>query len=209
MAALTRINVELHIAGIHFDKEEWLGLIGVILMNPMEGLNSIKAAQQLMQAGVVPLLEDAAVWQLVLWRCKIDSKRGTISMTGKLSSTKYLKPPHEGTAVKVVRAAMSEHGVLNPPRFPILSSSQALSSDNASLTIPSTQASPSQTSKVSCRSNSSLPVAKCLRLSKSVAWYLDVSMQEDEEDENEDGDKDNLDIGMKDHPKVTEIGLLG
>ncbi|KAI6035910.1 hypothetical protein PISMIDRAFT_13393 [Pisolithus microcarpus 441] len=35
----------------------------------------------------------------------------------------------EGTAVKVVRAAMSECGVLNPPSVPDLSSSQALSSD--------------------------------------------------------------------------------
>ncbi|KAI6011191.1 hypothetical protein EDC04DRAFT_2905638 [Pisolithus marmoratus] len=68
-------------------------------------------------------------------------------------------------------------------------------------------------SKVSHRSDSSLPSAKHLRLSKSVARYLDVSMQEDDEDEdedeneNEDGDEDNLDIRVKNHPKVMEPTL--
>ncbi|KAI6004785.1 hypothetical protein EDD15DRAFT_2191560 [Pisolithus albus] len=115
----------------------------------------------------------------------------------------------EGTTVEVVRAAMSERGVLNPPSVPDLSSSQALSSDNASRTIPSTQASSSRTRRVSRRPDSSIQPTKRLRLSKSVARYLDVSAQEDEEDENEDGDEENLDIGMKDHPKVTEIGPSG
>ncbi|KAI6023075.1 hypothetical protein BKA83DRAFT_4125762 [Pisolithus microcarpus] len=193
MAALTRIDVKLHIAGIDFDEEEWLGLIGVILMNPMEGLHSIKAAQQLAQAGVVPLLEDAAVWQLVLrWEMQDRFEERYNFNHWKTIFDQVFEASHEGTAVEVVRAAMSEHGVLNPPSVPNLSSSQALSSG-----------------KVSCRSDSSLPAAKHLRLSKSMAQYLDVSMQEDEEDENEDGDKDNLDIGMKDHPKVMEIGLSG
>ncbi|KAI6011938.1 hypothetical protein PISMIDRAFT_16854 [Pisolithus microcarpus 441] len=34
-------------------------------------------------------------------------------------------------------------------------------------------------------------------------------MQEDEDDENEDGDQDNLDIGVENHPKVMEVGLSG
>ncbi|KAI6017236.1 hypothetical protein BKA83DRAFT_11099 [Pisolithus microcarpus] len=108
---------------------------------------------------------------------------------------------------------MSEHGVLNPPSVPDLSSSQALSSgdlvDNASCTIPSTQASSLQTRKVSRKSDSSLPPAKRARLSKSVAQYLDVSAREDEDDENEDGDQDNLDIGVENRPKVMEVGPLG
>ncbi|KAI5982199.1 hypothetical protein EDD15DRAFT_2203144 [Pisolithus albus] len=205
--ALTRIDVELHVVGIRFDAEEWLDLIEVILMNPMEGLNSIKAARQLAQG---PLLEDAGAWQLVLWwemqdrfkeRYKYDDWNTIFDQVFEAS--------REGTAVEVVRAAMSERGVLNPPSVPDISSSQALSSDNASRTIPSTQASSSWTRRVSRRPNSSVRPTKRLRLSKSVARYLDVSMQEDEEDENEDGDEENLDIGMKDHPKVTEIGPSG
>ncbi|KAI5994305.1 hypothetical protein EDC04DRAFT_2910559 [Pisolithus marmoratus] len=205
-AALTKIDVELHIAGIHFDTEEWLDLIEVILMNPTEGLNSIKAARQLAQAEVVPLLEDAAVWQLVLrWEMQDRFEERYKFDDWKTIFDQVFKASHKGTTVEVVRAAMSERGV------PDLSSSQALSSDNASHTIPSTQPSPLQTRKVSCRSDSSLPSAKHLRLSKSVDRYLDVSAQEDDEDENEDedGDEDNLDIGVKNHPKVTEVGLSG
>ncbi|KIK12367.1 hypothetical protein PISMIDRAFT_18789 [Pisolithus microcarpus 441] len=145
MAALTRIDVKLHIAGIDFDEEEWLGLIGVILMNPMEGLHSIKAAQQLAQAGVVPLLEDAAVWQLVL-RWVGDDSFSFDSFLQEMQDRfeerynfnhwktifdQVFEASHEGTAVEVVRAAMSEHGVLNPPSVPNLSSSQALSSEES------------------------------------------------------------------------------
>ncbi|KAI6019434.1 hypothetical protein PISMIDRAFT_11288 [Pisolithus microcarpus 441] len=185
MAALTKIDVELDIAGIPFDQEEWLDLI---------------------KAKVVPLLEDAAVWQLVLWwagddgfsfdsflqemqdrfkeRYKFDNWKTIFDQVFKASC--------EGTAVELVRAAMSEHGVLNPPSVPNLSSSQALSSG-----------------KVSRKSDSSLPPAKHARLSKSMARYLDVSTREDEDDENEDGDQDNLDIGVENHPKVTEVGPSG
>ncbi|KAI5984505.1 hypothetical protein EDD15DRAFT_2375158 [Pisolithus albus] len=217
--ALTRIDVELHVAGIRFDAEEWLDLIEVILMNPTEGLNSIKAARQLMQG---PLLEDAGAWQLALWWAGDDSfsfDSFLQEMQDRFKERyKYddwntifdqvFEASRKGTAVEVIRAAMSERGVLNPPSVPV-SSSQALSSDNASRTIPSTQASSLQTHKVSRRPNSPVQPTKCLRLSKSVARYLDVSAQEDEEDENEDGDEENLDIGMKDHPKVMEIGLSG
>ncbi|KAI6001472.1 hypothetical protein EDD15DRAFT_2361891 [Pisolithus albus] len=220
LVALTRIDVELHVAGIRFDAEEWLDLIEVILMNPTEGLNSIKAARQLAQG---PLLEDAGAWQLVL-RWAGDDSFSFDSFLQEMQDRfkeryKYddwntifdqvFEASREGTAVEVVRAAMSERGVLNPPSVPDLSSSQALSSDNASRTIPSTQASSSWTRRVSRRPDSSVRPTKRLRLSKSVARYLDVSAQEDEEDENEDGDEENLDIGMKDHPKVMEIGPSG
>ncbi|KAI6017297.1 hypothetical protein BKA83DRAFT_4128436 [Pisolithus microcarpus] len=226
-AALTKIDVELDIAGIPFDQEEWLDLIKVILMSPTEGLNSIKAARQLAQAKVVPLLEDAAVWQLVLRWAGDDSfsfdsflqeMQDRFKERYKFDDWKTIfdqvfEASREGTAVELVRAAMSERGVLNPPSVPDLSSSQALSSgdlvDNASRTIPSTQASSSQTRKVSHKSDSSLPPAKHARLSKSVAQYLDVSAREDEDDENEDGDQDNLDIGVENRPKVTEVGPSG
>ncbi|KAI5995900.1 hypothetical protein EDD15DRAFT_2195375 [Pisolithus albus] len=202
LVALTRIDVELHVAGIRFDAEEWLDLIEVILMNPTEGLNSIKAARQLMQG---PLLEDAGAWQLALWWAGDDSfsfDSFLQEMQDRFKERyKYddwntifdqvFEASRKGTAVEVVRAAMSERGVLNPPSVPV-SSSQALSSG-----------------RVSRRPNSPVQPTKCLRLSKSVARYLDVSAQEDEEDENEDGDEENLDIGMKDHPKVMEIGLSG
>ncbi|KAI6010025.1 hypothetical protein PISMIDRAFT_19130 [Pisolithus microcarpus 441] len=221
-AALTKIDVKLDVAGIPFDQEEWLDLIKVILMSPTEGLNSIKAAQQLTQAKVVPLLEDAAAWQLVLWWVGDDSfsfnsflqemqdrfKERYKFDDWKTIFNQVFKASHEGTAVELVRAAMSECGVLNPPSVPNLSLSQALSSgdlvDNASRTIPSTQASSSQTRKVSHKSNSSLPPAKHARLSKSMARYLDVSAWEDEDDENEDGDQDNLDIRVENCPKVME-----
>ncbi|KAI6009911.1 hypothetical protein BKA83DRAFT_4133142 [Pisolithus microcarpus] len=193
MAALTKIDVELDITGIPFDQEEWLDLI---------------------KAKVVPLLEDAAAWQLVLrWEMQDRFKERYKFDDWKTIFNQVFEASPEGTAVKLVRAAMSEHGVLNPPSVPNLSSSQALSSgdlvDNASHTIPSTQASSSQTRKVSYKSNSSLPPAKHARLSKSMAQYLDVSAQEDEDNENEDGDQDNLDIGVENHPKVTDVGPLG
>ncbi|KAI6017319.1 hypothetical protein BKA83DRAFT_4128456 [Pisolithus microcarpus] len=212
MAALTKIDVELDVAGIPFDQEEWLDLIKVILMSPTEGLNSIKAARQLAQAKVVPLLEDAAAWQLVLQEMQDRFKERYKFDDWKIIFDQVFEASREGTTVELVRAAMSERGVLNPPSVPDLSSSQALSSgdlvDNASCTIPSTQASSSQTRKVSRKSDSSLPPAKHARLSKSVAWYLDVSVQEDEDDENEDGDQDNLDIGVENRPKVTEVDLV-
>ncbi|KAI6029118.1 hypothetical protein PISMIDRAFT_17562 [Pisolithus microcarpus 441] len=206
MAALTKIDVELDVAGIPFDQEEWLDLIKVILMSPTEGLNSIKAARQLAQAKVVPLLEDAAAWQLVLQWAGDDSfsfdsflqeMQDRFKERYKFDDWKTIfdqvfEASREGTTVELVRAAMSECGVLNPPSVPDLSSSQALSSG-----------------KVSRKSNSSLPLAKCARLSKSMAQYLDVSAWEDEDNENEDGDQDNLDIRVENHPKVMEVGLSG
>ncbi|KAI6016835.1 hypothetical protein PISMIDRAFT_18740 [Pisolithus microcarpus 441] len=200
MAALTKIDVELDIAGIPFDQEEWLDLI---------------------KAKVVPLLEDAAAWQLVLWWAGDNSfsfdsflqeMQDRFKERYKFNDWKTIfdqvfEASREGTTVKLVRAAMSEHGV------PDLSSSQALSSgdlvDNASCTIPSTQASSSQTRKVSRKSDSSLPPAKRARLSKSMARYLDVSTWEDEDNENEDGDQDNLDIRVENCPKVMEVGPSG
>ncbi|KIK31368.1 hypothetical protein PISMIDRAFT_5835 [Pisolithus microcarpus 441] len=172
MAALTKIDVELDITGIPFDQEEWLDLI---------------------KAKVVPLLEDAAAWQLVLrWEMQDRFKERYKFDDWKTIFNQVFEASPEGTAVKLVRAAMSEHGVLNPPSVPNLSSSQALSSG-----------------KVSHKSNGSLPPAKHARLSKSMAQYLDVSVQEDEDNENEDGDQDNLDIRVENHPKVTDVGLLG
>ncbi|KAI6009900.1 hypothetical protein BKA83DRAFT_5835 [Pisolithus microcarpus] len=172
MAALTKIDVELDVTGIPFDQEEWLDLI---------------------KAKVVPLLEDAAAWQLVLrWEMQDRFKERYKFDDWKTIFNQVFEASPEGTAVKLVGAAVLECGVLNPPSVPNLSSSQALSSG-----------------KVSHKSNGSLPPAKHARLSKSMAQYLDVSVQEDEDNENEDGDQDNLDIRVENHPKVTDVGLLG
>ncbi|KAI6113207.1 hypothetical protein EDD16DRAFT_1709683 [Pisolithus croceorrhizus] len=222
MVALSKIDVELAITKIHFKPEEWLDLIKIILMNPTEGLDSIKAAQQLMQVKVVPLLEDAAAWQLVLWWAGDDSlsfnsflqeMQDTFKERYKFDDWKTIfdqvfEASCEGTAVKVVRAAMTENGVLNPPSVADLSS-QASSSDNVLHTLPSTRASSSQTCKVSHRSNGSLLPAKRSRLDKSIAQFLDVSMQEDDKDEDGNEDIDNLAIGVDCHSRVTEVGLLG
>ncbi|KAI6096785.1 hypothetical protein EDD16DRAFT_1714618 [Pisolithus croceorrhizus] len=205
MLALTNIDVELTITGIPFDEEEWLNLIRVILMNPTEGLDSIKAAQQLTQAKIVPLLEDAAAWQLVLQWAGDDSlpfdsflkeMQDRYKERYKFDKWKPIfdqvfEASHEGTAVEVVRAAMAEHGVLNPPSVPGFSS-QASSSG-----------------KLSCRPDGSPPPAKHPRLNWSVAQFLDVSAQDDEEEEDEDGDEDNLDIEADHHPRVAGAGPLG
>ncbi|KIK20566.1 hypothetical protein PISMIDRAFT_12853 [Pisolithus microcarpus 441] len=167
MAALTKIDVELDVTGIPFDQEEWLDLI---------------------KAKVAPLLEDAAAWQLVLWWEMQDRFKERYKFNDwKTIFDQVFEASCEGTTVELVRAAMSECGVLNPPSVPNFSSSQALSSG-----------------KVSRKSDSSLPPAKHARLSKSMAWYLDVSTWEDEDNENEDGDQDNLDIRVENCPKVME-----
>ncbi|KAI6023539.1 hypothetical protein BKA83DRAFT_4125093 [Pisolithus microcarpus] len=129
MVALSKIDVELAITKICFEPEEWLDLIKIILMNPTEGLDSIRAAWQLMWVKVVPLLEDAAAWQLVLQWAGDDSlsfdsflqeMQDTFKERYKFNDWKTIfdqvfKASHEGTTVEVVRAAMTEHGVLNPP----------------------------------------------------------------------------------------------
>ncbi|KAI6117939.1 hypothetical protein F5141DRAFT_1211752 [Pisolithus sp. B1] len=177
MLALTNIDVKLTVMGIPFNEEEWLALIRVILMHPTEGLNSIKAAWQLAQAKIVPLLEDAAAWQFKE-RYKFNEWKFIFNEVFEVS--------HKGTTVEVVRAAMAEHGVLNPPSVPGLSS-QASSSG-----------------KLSCRPDSSPPPAKHPKLNWSVAQFLNASTQDDEEEEDEDGDEDNLDIEVDHCPRVAE-----
>ncbi|KAI6106018.1 hypothetical protein EV401DRAFT_1892860 [Pisolithus croceorrhizus] len=127
MVALTKIDVELAIVGIPFDQKEWLDLMEPIMMNPTEGLNSIKNAWQLMQVKMNPLLEDPTAWQYNFdeWRTVFDQ---------------VFKASHEGTTIEVVRAAMTEHGVLDHPSVHDLSL-QPSSLANVSHTFPSTQAS--------------------------------------------------------------------
>ncbi|KAI6096462.1 hypothetical protein F5141DRAFT_1067711 [Pisolithus sp. B1] len=59
--------LEQYTRGIPFDQELWLDFMGVILLDPAEGLNSIKAAQRLTQAKTNPLLDNPATWQLHPW----------------------------------------------------------------------------------------------------------------------------------------------
>ncbi|KAI6118135.1 hypothetical protein F5141DRAFT_1212004 [Pisolithus sp. B1] len=202
--ALTKIDVELAVTGIPFDQEAWLDLTEVILMKPTEGLNSIKTAWQLVQAKMVPLSSLQEMENRFKERYKLEDWKTIFDQVFKASC--------EGTAAEVVRAAMAEYGVLNPPSVPDLSfqaSSSGDLADNVSCTAPSTLASSLPTCKLSHRSDGSPPPAKCPRLNWSVAQFLDVSTQDDEEDESEDGGEDNLDIKVDHHPRVMEIGPSG
>ncbi|KAI6139772.1 hypothetical protein BKA82DRAFT_27026 [Pisolithus tinctorius] len=74
---LFNVEIELAVAGITFKLEEWIDLIDIIILNLKGiGINAIKAVWELTQAkvvSVVPLLEDAATWQLVLHWATDDS----------------------------------------------------------------------------------------------------------------------------------------
>ncbi|KAI6144104.1 hypothetical protein BKA82DRAFT_32604 [Pisolithus tinctorius] len=107
-------------------------------------INAIKAAQELAQAKVVqvvPLLEDAATWQLVLHWATDDSlsftnflmemeKFGNRYQFNKWKSTfnQVFEVSWEGTAVEVIRAAMAEHGIIEPSCACNASPAQASSS---------------------------------------------------------------------------------
>ncbi|KAI5988225.1 hypothetical protein F5J12DRAFT_786916 [Pisolithus orientalis] len=192
---LFNIKIELAVAGIAFKLEEWLDLIKIIILNlGGMGINAIKAAWELKQAKVapvVPLLEDAATWQLVLCWATDDSLSFSIFLTEmekfgnryqfdkwKSIFDQVFEASWEGTTVEVIRAAMAEHGVIKP------------------------------SSRSSCRSHHSLHPAKHPRMSTSASQYLDISAQEDEEDKEEDKE-DELDNEVDCHPRVTMIAPSG
>ncbi|KAI5988430.1 hypothetical protein EDD15DRAFT_2371476 [Pisolithus albus] len=114
MVALTKINVELHLVGLKF------------LLDPTEGLNSIKTAWQLTQVTTNPLLADPAAWRLVLQWATNDNLSFTdllTEMVGKIKDRykfnewktnfdQVFKASHNGTTIEVVRAAMTEHSTL-------------------------------------------------------------------------------------------------
>ncbi|KAI6015762.1 hypothetical protein PISMIDRAFT_10306 [Pisolithus microcarpus 441] len=142
MVTLTKIDLELHLAGLKFEQQQWLDFMGVTLLDPAEGLNSIKMAQELMQEKTNPLLEDPAAWQLVLqWAAdnNLSFTNFLTEMEGKFQDRykfnewktifdQVFKASRDGTTIEVVRAAMTKHGVLNRPSVQDLSL-QASSSD--------------------------------------------------------------------------------
>ncbi|KAI6037345.1 hypothetical protein PISMIDRAFT_18184 [Pisolithus microcarpus 441] len=160
MVALTKINVKLHLTGLKFEQQQRLNFMGAILLDPTEGLNSIRTAWQLAQAKTNPLLEDCAAWQLVLQWVADDNLSFPNFLTEMQSNFKdrykfdkwktifdqVFKASCNGTAVEVVRAAMTECGVLDRPSVHDLSL-QASSSADISPTRPSRQASSSQPHK--------------------------------------------------------------
>ncbi|KIN98783.1 hypothetical protein M404DRAFT_31100 [Pisolithus tinctorius Marx 270] len=189
---LFNVEIKLAVAGITFKLEEWIDLIDIIILNLKGvGINAIKAVWELAQAKVVtvvPLLEDAATWQLVLRWAADDSLSFANFLTEmekfgdryqfdewKSIFDQVFEVSREGTAVEVVRAAMAEHGIVEP------------------------------SSKSLCRSHRSLHPAKRPRMSKSASRYLDISAQENEEDEEED----ELDDEANRCPRVTEIPPSG
>ncbi|KAI6148025.1 hypothetical protein BKA82DRAFT_4015093 [Pisolithus tinctorius] len=153
---------------------------------------------------VVPLLEDAATWQLVLRWAADDSLSFANFLTEmekfgnryqfdewKSIFDQVFEASREGTAVEVVRAAMAERGVVEP---------------SSARDAPPAQASSSR--KSSRRSHRSLCPAKRPRMSKSASRYLDISARENEEDE-EDEEEDELDDEANHCPRVTEIPPSG
>ncbi|KAI6101119.1 hypothetical protein EDD16DRAFT_1526016 [Pisolithus croceorrhizus] len=122
MTALTKIDVKLYVAGIPFIQGEWLDLMEVIVMNGSDGLNFIKAAQQLMQ--------DSTMWQVVLQWAADDTfsfDDFLMEMADKFKEryrfdnwkaifNQVFEASHKGTTVEVVRAAMAQCGVLDCPR---------------------------------------------------------------------------------------------
>ncbi|KAI6141290.1 hypothetical protein BKA82DRAFT_4018881 [Pisolithus tinctorius] len=114
----------------------------------------------------------------------------------------------EGTAVEVVRAAMAEHGVVEPSSAHDAPPAQASSSRDVSHVVLSPQAPSSQTRKSLCRSHCSLHPAKRPRMSKSTSQYLDISAQENKEDK-EDKEEDKPDDKANHCPRVTKIALSG
>lgn len=220
MVALTKIDVELHLAGLKFEQEQWLDFMGAILLDPAEGLNSIRTARQLAQAKTNPLLEDRAAWRLVLRWAADDNLSFPDFLTEMQSNFKdrykfdewktifdqVFEASRNGTAVEVVRAAMTERGVLDRPSVHDLSL-QASSSADISPTRPSGQASSSQPRKASRKSRGPLPPAKRARTSGSVLQFLDTSAQDGDDDESEhEGDRDSA---VHRSPRVTEIAPSG
>ncbi|KAI6105959.1 hypothetical protein EDD16DRAFT_1713946 [Pisolithus croceorrhizus] len=141
--ALTKVDVELYVAGIPFIQGEWLDLMEVIVMNGSDGLDSIKAARQLMQA-TTTLLQDAATWQVVLRWAADDTFSFDDFLTEMADKFKeryrfndwkaifdqVFKASRKGTAVEVVRATMAQRGVLDRPGAPDFSPPQLSSSSN-------------------------------------------------------------------------------
>ncbi|KAI6145967.1 hypothetical protein BKA82DRAFT_32442, partial [Pisolithus tinctorius] len=222
---LFNVEIELAVAGIAFKLEEWIDLIDIIILNLKGiGINAIKAVWELAQAKVVtvvPLLEDAATWQLVLRWAADDSLSFTnFLMEMEKFGDRYqfdewksifdqvFEASREGTAVEVVRAAMAERGVVEPSSACDAPPAQASSSRDISHVVLSHQASSSQTRKSSCRSHCSLRPAKRPRMSKSASQYLDISARENQEDK-EDKEEDELDDEANCCPRVTEIPLSG
>ncbi|KAI6102097.1 hypothetical protein F5141DRAFT_1065613 [Pisolithus sp. B1] len=203
MVALTKIDVELAIVGIPFNQKEWLDLMEPIMMNPTEGLNSIKNAWQLVQVKTNPLLEDPTTWQLVLRWAANDSFSFTdflAEMEGKFKDRynfnewrtvfdQVFEASRKGTTIEVVRAAMTEHGVLDCPSVHDLSLQ------------------PSSSGKVSRKSKGLLPPPKRPRLSKIAHQFLDTATQDN--DDNESEDESDQDDKVDCCPKVTEIALSG
>ncbi|KAI6130562.1 hypothetical protein EDD16DRAFT_1515655 [Pisolithus croceorrhizus] len=193
--ALTKIDVELYVAGIPFVQGEWLDLMEVIVMNGSDGLDSIKAARQLMQA-TTTLLQDAAAWQVVLRWAADDTFSFDDFLTEMADKFKeryrfddwkaifdqVFEASREGTTVEVVRAAMAQRGVLDHPGVHDNPPPQASSSGHVSCTLPPSQISSSQTH---------------------------MSALEDNEDEDERVDESDQDNEVDHRPRVTDIGPLG
>ncbi|KAI5988237.1 hypothetical protein F5J12DRAFT_786928 [Pisolithus orientalis] len=201
-----------------FKLEEWLDLIKIIILNlGGMGINAIKAVWELEQAKVapvVPLLEDAAAWQLVLHWATDDSLSFSIFlMEMEKFSNRYqfnkwksifnqvFKASWEGTAVEVIRAAMAEHGIIEP-------------SSDVSHVILSPQAPSSQTHKpmftLGFGSLANHSIRQKLMQIPLLSMPSEASKNEHEDEEDKEEDKeDELDNEVDHNPRVTKIAPSG
>ncbi|KAI6156187.1 hypothetical protein EDD17DRAFT_1764512 [Pisolithus thermaeus] len=218
MTALTKIDVKLYVAGIPFIQGEWLDLMEVIVMNGSDGLNFIKAAQQLMQV-TTTLLQDSTMWQVVLQWAADDTfsfDDFLMEMADKFKEryrfdnwkaifNQVFEASHKGTTVEVVRAAMAQCGVLDCPSAPNFSPPQLSSSSVHDNPPPGLFL---QTCLLHPPSQSDLFLADSPPQLRQT-FTPDISALEDNKDEDEHVDESDQDNEVNRHPRVTDIGPSG
>ncbi|KAI6147170.1 hypothetical protein BKA82DRAFT_33409 [Pisolithus tinctorius] len=225
---LFNVKIELAVTGIAFKLEEWIDLIDIIILNPKGiGINAIKAAWELTQAKVVtvvPLLEDAAAWQLVLHWAADDSLSFANFLTEmekfgdryqfdewKSIFDQVFEVSREGTAVEVIRAAMAECGIIEPSSARDAPPAQASSSRNISHVVLSPQASSSQTHKLMFTFGFGSLANHSIRQKLAQIPLLPTPSEasKNEQENEEDEEEDELDDEANCCPRVTEIALSG
>ncbi|KAI5991077.1 hypothetical protein F5J12DRAFT_786410 [Pisolithus orientalis] len=194
--------------------------------NWRNGINAIQAAWELTQAKVVPvvpLLEDAATWQLVLHWATDDSLSFTnFLMEMEKFSSRYqfdkwkstfdqvFEVSWKGTAVEVVRAAMAECGVVEPSNACNAPPAQASSSCDISHVVLSPQASSLQTCKpmftFSFGSLTNHSIRQKLMQIPLLSAPSEVSKNEQDK---EDKGEDKLDNEVDHCPRVTKVAPPG
>ncbi|KAI6100084.1 hypothetical protein EDD16DRAFT_1717600 [Pisolithus croceorrhizus] len=203
-------------------KENGFDLMEVIMMNGSDGLDSIKAAWQLMQA-TTTLLQDAAMWQVVLRWAADDTFSFDDFLTEMADKFKeryrfdglesYLRPvfeaSHEGTAVG---GCQGRHGFnvvssTTPvaPNFSLLSFHPPVINFPYEVALPPDMSPAPSSQQSPGSSDGPLPRAKRSKLNNSTRRFIDTSALEDNEDEDKRVDKSDQDNEVDHRPRVTDI----